>query len=114
MSVDDGVSMDGDDVVDMYTGDTDRKLTVIDAEGVHLSTAWTGIEATLPRPGTFGHGLLGAVFNSRTSEADTSIREAAPVVPRFYRDIAAAGKHMVKAYEAHDAEAANYILIQLS
>ncbi|MFD5250564.1 hypothetical protein ACFWIW_38860 [Amycolatopsis sp. NPDC058340] len=114
MSADDGVSMDGDGVVDMYPADTAQQLTVIDAEGVHLSTSWTGVESTLAAPGTFGHELLGAVFNARTRDADTSIREAAPSAPRFYNDIAAAGRLLVKAYEARDAEAANDILIQLS
>ncbi|OLZ58768.1 hypothetical protein [Amycolatopsis keratiniphila] len=114
MSADDGVSMDGDDVVDMYPADTAQQMTVIDAEGVHLSTSWTGIEGTLAAPNTFGHELLGAVFNERTREADASIRQAAPAAPRYYRDIAEAGRLLVKAYEARDAEAANDILIQLS
>ncbi|AUI61004.1 hypothetical protein B1H26_08165 [Amycolatopsis sp. BJA-103] len=112
--MEDRVSIDGDDVVDMYTIDTAEQMIVLDAEGTQLATAWANIQATLPGPGTFGHGLIGLVFNNRTSGADASIREAAPSVPRFYRDIAAAGQHLVKAYEARDAEAANAILIQLS
>ncbi|WP_414942056.1 hypothetical protein [Amycolatopsis sp. cmx-11-51] len=114
MSAEDTVSMNGGNVVDMHTVETAHEMTVIDAEGTHLETAWNAIKGTLPEPGTFGHGLIGVVFNSRTSDLDGSVRAAADSVPPAYRNLAAAGQQLVKTYLAHDAEAANFILVQLS
>ncbi len=114
MSAGDGVSLNGDGVVDMDPVDTAKEMTVVDAEGTHLETTWNPIKASLPGPGTFGHGLLGLIFNNRTLTPDTSIRTAADGVPQFYHNISAAGTQLVKAYLAHDAEAADYILVQLS
>ncbi|MFI9454019.1 hypothetical protein [Amycolatopsis sp. NPDC052450] len=114
MSTDDGVRMDGDGLVDMYTDGTAQQMNAMSAEGDRLQEAWNTIRATLPAPGTFGHGLIGDAFNRRTSEVDTSIRTAADSVPVFYRDLSVAGQNLVKAYVARDAEAANFILVQLS
>lgn len=114
MSAGDGVSLNGDGVVDMDPVDTAKEMTVVDAEGTHLETTWNPIKASLPGPGTFGHGLLGLMFNNRTAGPDASIRTAADAIPQFYHNISAAGTQLVKAYVAHDAEAAGYILVQLS